>query len=315
MLGQSFVENLLDQKLQEMGSAVRRETSVQDIQVTGAGCVTTFSSGETIHSNYVIGADGSRSFVRERFQVSFEITRPQIVWAVIDGIIQTDFPKVPEIIVFQAETSDVAWIPREGEIDRFYIRMDTKDFTVQDAIAKVNRAMHPHHLSFQEITWFSQFSVKESVAEKFQIHERVFLAGDACHIHSVNGGQGLNTGISDAFNLIWKLSMVANFGAPSILLSTYETERKPIALSVIQSSGELVRSQSILNAEPMRRTMLKSYKSALATLPEWAFVMGRTVLRDQDFLTSKFWMGTKKRDCILSWIMLGTLSSSLVTRS
>lgn len=74
------------------------------------------------------------------------------------------------------------------------------------------------------------------------MHDRIFLAGDACHIHSVNGGQGLNTGLADAFNLMWKLNMVIKGGAPADLLQTYEDERKPIALSVIEASGELVRS-------------------------------------------------------------------------
>ena len=242
MLGQSFVEKLLDEKLTQAGAAVRRGTSVEDIRVSDDGCLTRLSSGETVHSKYVIGADGSRSFVRNHFQVPFEVTRPQIVWAVLDGIIESDFEKVPEIIVFQAETSDVAWIPREGEIDRFYVRMDTKDFTVEDAVAKINRAMHPHTLKFKVLVWFSLFSVKESVAERFRIDERVFLAGDACHIHSVNGGQGLNTGLADAFNLMWKLNMALNFGAPASLLDTYEAERKPVALSVVAASGELVRS-------------------------------------------------------------------------
>lgn len=242
MLGQSFVEKLLDKRLQLAGTGVKRSTSIENIQVTDKGCLTTLSSGEKIQSRYLIGADGSRSFVRNHFQIPFEIVRPPIIWAVIDGVIDTDFPKVPEIIVFQAETSDVAWIPREGNIDRFYVRMDTTDFTFEDAKEKINRALNPHTLNFKEIVWFSQFSVKESVAEKFFLHNRVFLAGDACHIHSVNGGQGLNTGLADAFNLIWKINMVVNFAAPEELLQSYEEERRPVAQSVIESSGELVRS-------------------------------------------------------------------------
>lgn len=242
MLGQSFVEQGLDTRLREAGAPVRRRTEVSDIRVTEDGCLTTLSNGETIRSRFVIGADGSRSFVRELFKVPFEVTRPQIVWAVIDGVIDTDFPKVPEIIVFQADTSDVAWIPREGNIDRFYIRMDTKDFTLEEVIAKINRAMQPHTLRFKEIAWFSQFSVKESVAERFIIDERVFLAGDASHIHSVNGGMGMNTGLGDAFNLMWKIHMALKFGAPAELLRTYEGERKPIAMSIVETSGELVRS-------------------------------------------------------------------------
>ncbi|WP_137939078.1 FAD-binding protein [Chitinivorax sp. B] len=242
MLGQSFVEKLLDGKLNEMGAAVLRTTSVENIELNQAGCLTTLTSGDTIQSTYVIGADGSQSFVRKHFSIPFEVVRPQIVWAVIDGVLDTDFPKVPEIIVFQAETSDVAWIPREGEIDRFYVRMDTKDFTQEEAIAKINRAMQPHQLRFKEIVWFSQFSVKESVAEKYWVHDRVFLAGDACHIHSVNGGQGLNTGLADAFNLMWKINMTLKGWAPAKLLQSYEDERQPVARSVIDSSGELVRS-------------------------------------------------------------------------
>ncbi len=242
MLGQSFVEKLLDSELKNLAAAVKRLSTVEDIQIAADGCFTYLASGDTIRSKYVIGADGSRSRVRERFNIPFQVTRPQMIWAVLDGVIETSFPKVPEIIVFQAETSDVAWIPREGNLDRFYVRMDTKDFNQKHAIAKINHAMHPHTLSFKEMVWFSQFSVKESVAERFSINDRVFLAGDACHVHSVNGGQGLNTGLADAFNLIWKLNMVINFGAQAALLKTYESERKPVALSVVETSGELVRS-------------------------------------------------------------------------
>lgn len=242
MLGQSCVEKLLDEKLKEMGAAVRRSTTIENVELQKERCLTTLSNGEKIQSSYVIGADGSRSFIRNHFKIPFEIIRPQIVWAVIDGIIDTDFIKVPEIIVFQAETSDVAWIPREGDIDRFYIRMDTKDFSLEQAIDKINHAMQPYSLRFKEIAWFSQFSVKESVAEKFFVHDRIFLAGDACHIHSVNGGQGLNTGLGDAFNLMWKVNMVMKFAAPAKLLQSYEDERRPVAQSVIETSGELVRS-------------------------------------------------------------------------
>lgn len=242
MLGQSFVEQALDERIKTLGCPVHRQTSVRDIKILEEGCMTTLSTGETIQSEFVIGADGSRSFVRDWFNVPFEVTYPQLIWAVLDGIVDTDFNKVPEIIVFQAETSDVAWIPREGEIDRFYVRMDTQDFTVEQAVAKINRAMAPHTLRFKELVWSSQFTVRESVAQHYAIEGKVFIAGDACHIHSVNGGQGLNTGLADAFNLMWKMSMVLKHGASKALLPTYEQERKPVALGVIETSGELVRT-------------------------------------------------------------------------
>lgn len=242
MLGQSFIENLLDEKLTQLNEGVIRKTEVKDIEVQNESCITTFSTGEKVKSKYVIGSDGSRSLVRELFKVPFEITRPQITWAVIDAEFKTDFEKVPEIIVFQTDTSDVAWIPREGTIDRFYVRMDRKDFTLEEAMEKVRRALAPHSMEIEKLVWFSQFSVKESVAERFIVQDRVFLAGDSSHIHSVNGGQGLNTGLSDAFNLIWKIGSVLKHNAPKELLRSYENERKPVALSVVETSGKLVRS-------------------------------------------------------------------------
>ncbi len=247
MLGQSFVEKFLNEKLDLINASVVRQTTLEDIQVTDQGCIATLSNGDIIKSDYLIGSDGSHSFVRNYFNIPFEITRPQIVWAVIDAVLDTDFSKVPEIIVFQSETSDVAWIPREGNIDRFYVRMDRKDFVIEDAMKKINTAMTPHTVTIKELVWYSQFSVKESVAENYLIQNRVILAGDACHIHSVNGGQGLNTGLADSFNLIWKLNMIKNHGANPNLLHSYENERKPVALSVIQSSGELVRSTKYSN--------------------------------------------------------------------
>lgn len=242
MIGQAYLEQLLDKKLSRLNSAVRRSMSIKDIQLKDDGCLTTLVNGEVIKSKYLIGADGARSFVRQKFKIAFDIVRPQITWAVIDGIIETDFEKVPEIIVFQSETSDVAWIPREGNIDRFYIRMASKDFSFEDALKKINIALTPYTLAFKEVIWFSRFSVKESVAERFSIDNRVFLAGDACHIHSVNGGQGLNTGLADAFNLIWKLNHALKFKGSTKLLESYQLERKPVAEGVIETSAKLVRS-------------------------------------------------------------------------
>jgi 2-polyprenyl-6-methoxyphenol hydroxylase-like FAD-dependent oxidoreductase len=242
MLGQAHLERLLDRRCREAGVEVRRACEVADVQLEADGCLTTLADGTRLRSAYVVGADGGRSLVRKRFGIPFAVVRPEITWAVVDGVIETDFPKVPEIIVFQAETADVAWIPREGELDRFYVRMDTTDFTFEEVLAKINHAMRPHTVAFREVEWCSQFSVKEAVADRFSVGGRVFLAGDACHVHSVNGGQGLNTGLADAFNLVWKFAMVQRGHAPATLLDTYEAERRPVALSVVESSGALVRA-------------------------------------------------------------------------
>jgi 3-(3-hydroxy-phenyl)propionate hydroxylase len=242
MIGQSFIEQLLDQKLSRMGEPVQRAISISDIQLTDHYCLADMSDGTRVKSRFIIGADGVRSFVRQFFKIPFKIERPQIIWAVIDGVIKTNFKKVPEIIVFQTDSSDVAWIPREDDIDRFYIRMDRDDFTQEEVLEKINRAMTPYYLSFEKIIWSSKFAVKESVAHDYQVNHKVFLAGDACHIHSVNGGQGLNTGLADAFNLIWKLKKNIEDPYNLGILDSYQSERRPVAEAVIKTSGELVRS-------------------------------------------------------------------------
>ena len=307
MLGQSYLENLLDEKLGKMRAGVKRSTTIENIELNKKGCLTTLSNGERIQSSYLIGADGSRSFVRNHFKIPFKIIRPQIVWAVIDGIVETDFPKVPEIIVFQAETSDVAWIPREGEIDRFYVRMDTKNFSLDDAIAKINHAMQPHILSFKEIVWFSQFSVKESVAEKFFVQDRIFLAGDACHIHSVNGGQGLNTGLADAFNLMWKLNMVMNFDAPADLLQSYEDERRPVAQSVIETSGELVRSTKYSQSGTHAQDYVNIVQKRAGNITGMGVRYGDQEIRGSRLFDFEIFNGVIKTRLYSLWIILNSL--------
>lgn len=242
MLGQAHLEKLLIEELSLLGVSVQRKTTASDVFLSENSCHTTLDTGEKVSSKYLIGADGPRSFIREKFKIAFDIIRPRLTWAVIDGVIESNFPKVPEIIVFQNETSDVAWIPREKDLDRFYIRMDQDEFSQDDVLSKINTALKPYTLRFKEVEWFSKFSVKESVAEKFSVEEKVFLVGDACHIHSVNGGQGLNTGLMDAFNLIWKMNMVNSHDFSSSFLKSYQEERLPVAKSVIETSGELVRS-------------------------------------------------------------------------
>lgn len=257
MLGQSYVEALLEKKLEEEETPPLRGLEVKDIELKEEVCFTRLSDETLVESSYILGADGAHSFVRKRFSIPFEIEHPEIIWAVLDGVIESDFPKVPEIIVFQNETSDVAWIPREGELDRFYVRMDRMDFSKEEAISKISRSLKPHSFSFKKLAWSSKFSVRESVAEKFFVKDRVFLAGDACHIHSVNGGQGLNTGVGDAFNLVWKLALVIKKKASKNLLKTYEEERKSVALGVVETSKKLVRSTKFGENDQHARNYVK----------------------------------------------------------
>jgi 2-polyprenyl-6-methoxyphenol hydroxylase-like FAD-dependent oxidoreductase len=242
MLGQRHLEQCLDNILIEKNNFLLRNTEVESVLPHNDFVEVTVNSGRVLRARYVIGADGAHSQIRKSLGVPFEIERPEITWAVIDATIKTTFPKVPEIIVFQNETSDVAWIPREGLIDRFYIRIDRDHYTIEELRARIAQAMTPHLFEFEDIEWHSHFTVRESVAGTFRPHPRVFLAGDACHIHSVNGGQGLNTGLADAFNLMWRLGMSLNWSCGESILIDYDTERRPVAKNVVAASADLVRA-------------------------------------------------------------------------
>lgn len=247
MLGQSHIESLLIEKLNALGVSVLRNTSLEDLKVQDKSSVASLSDGNTVEADYILGADGPRSMIRQILGIPFNVIRPNISWSVLDGVFEHDFPRGAEITVFQGETADIAWIPRENNLDRFYIRKEVGEkLDLEEALARINRVSAPHKIQIKEVVWFSEFNVKESVAGAFSYLNKVFLLGDAGHIHSVNGGQGLNTGLADAFNLIWKIALSKNTFSDSTqnsqLLNSYDLERRTVAKTVIDSSGDLVRT-------------------------------------------------------------------------
>jgi 2-polyprenyl-6-methoxyphenol hydroxylase-like FAD-dependent oxidoreductase len=125
---------------------------------------------------------------------------------------------------------------------RFYVLLDG-EVTQTRAEESIRDHMDPHTVEFERTEWSSTFDVQERVAEAFisKEHGRVLLAGDAAHVHSVNGGQGLNTGISDAFALAWRLKMACD-SPSSRALKSYDEERRTTAQGVVDVAAKLVRS-------------------------------------------------------------------------
>ncbi|KAK8133584.1 FAD binding domain containing protein [Apiospora sp. TS-2023a] len=211
----------------------------------------------TTRAQFAIGADGARSMVRPRVGIRFEGTQPQMVWAVLDTFLDTEFPVCPEIISLQLNGQcRVLWIPRERGMARFYIRLlEGETVTQAAAEATIREHMAPYRVDFLRTEWFSTFEVKERVASEFVSLNgkgRVFLAGDAAHCHSVNGAQGLNTGVADAFGLVWRLGHTIGWmrdgpdrDAPddrwSMILKSYDTERRAVAQNAVGVAAQLVR--------------------------------------------------------------------------
>ncbi|RKL16395.1 hypothetical protein BFJ68_g5008 [Fusarium oxysporum] len=211
MIGQPVVEQVMRNRL---GDAVSYNEHVISIAEEDDSVTVMTSSGRTVRSKYAVGADGARSFVRNTLDISFTGTKPEMTWAVLDTFLDTDFPVCPEIITFELDgESRVAWIPRERGMSRFYVLLKVKERLAGTFISKEG-------------------------------HGRIILAGDAAHVHSVNGGQGLNTGVSDAFALAWRLSALARPSrltpeARDDILRSYDIERRSTAAQVIGVAAAL----------------------------------------------------------------------------
>ncbi|KAH6671280.1 monooxygenase [Halenospora varia] len=239
MISQPEVEQALTNGL---NIPVYYNTEVESIEESPSEVLTTCHD-LTIRSKYVIGADGSHSATRKLAGIEFSGTKPNMRWAVLDTFLKTDFPVCCEIISFEKDgQSRVSWIPRERGLARFYVLLDG-DITQENAERSIREHMAPYNVEFVGTEWFSHFDVQERVAKTFISREnhRTLLAGDAAHVHSVNGGQGLNTGISDAFALAWRLNM-ATKNENSAFLASYDEERRTVAQGVVDTAGKLVRS-------------------------------------------------------------------------
>ena len=263
MIGQPVVEKMLSDKL---GTLVHYNESVVTVTENDEGVEIVTSTGRIVRSKWAVGADGARSAVRKAIGASFTGTKPEMLWAVLDTFIDTDFPECPEIITFQLnKQSRVSWIPRERGLCRFYVLLDG-EVTLERAQQSIKDHLAPHHIDFTKTEWYSTFdgkwhatamlrrrtdtlTVKERIASTFISREgqgRIFLGGDAAHVHSVNGGQGLNTGIADAFSLAWRLAAIVNnkelrTESADKILRSYDTERRKTAQGVIDVAAALVR--------------------------------------------------------------------------
>ncbi|ELR23151.1 FAD-dependent oxidoreductase, putative [Acanthamoeba castellanii str. Neff] len=245
MIGQADVEAAMHSMLDITCHHGHEALNIEEVTIDGEDYVRTTFADKVIVSRYAVGADGAKSLVRNTLNIPFEGDKPNMVWHVLDTFIDTDFPVCPEIITFQvAGQARISWIPRERGMARFYTLLEDNSAADQPRIeAEIRKFLAPYRVDFQRTEWFSIFEVKERVARTyFSPKRRIALAGDAAHIHSVNGGQGLNTGQADAFALAWRLLLALQGHATEALWQSYEDERRACAVGVIDVAAKLVRS-------------------------------------------------------------------------
>lgn len=261
MIMQAEIERLLAERLAELGGTVRRGAELTGLTQDAEGVTAELADGTRLRAAHLVGCDGGRSAVRKLAGIGFPGTPATMTAMLADVVI--DSP--PEGRVFQVRTEagsysviDFApgwWRVMTNEYDRVVDRnapVSLED--VREAMIRIAGT----DFGMREPRWVSRFSDAARQADRYRAG-RVLLAGDAAHIHFPAGGQGLNTGVQDAYNLGWKLALVAKGLAPADLLDTYESERHPVAARVLQNT----RAQTVLGAPGAQTTALREIMADL----------------------------------------------------
>jgi len=243
MLGQDDNEHIMGDHLRNWGLAVQWNTELTDIQQEAGHAVATLkqpdSSTRQVTAAYVAGCDGGRSAVRELSGITFGGAPYEHVFFVADT--EATGPMVPEELnVYLWRDGFHLFFPMRGH-DRWRVigilpkHLRARDHLTWEEVVPAVRQEAGADLSFKACDWFSTYRIHHRAAEKFR-DRRCFLLGDAAHVHSPMGGQGMNTGLQDAYNLAWKLALVVKGQANAGLLDTYEAERIPVAQRLLSTT-------------------------------------------------------------------------------
>ncbi|KAI9154778.1 Phenol hydroxylase [Paramyrothecium foliicola] len=195
---------------------------------------------EKVIAKYVVGCDGAHSWTRRQIGSVMEGDQTDYIWGVLDVIPITDFPDIRYRCAIHSASGSMMVIPRENQYVRLYIQVTDEDedgktidrykIAPQTLLEAANKILSPYKLSYKHCHWWTAYRIGQRVGSKFNVHDRVFLAGDAVHTHSPKAGQGMNI----TYNLGWKLASVARGWAKPSLLTTYTTERRQIAKELIE---------------------------------------------------------------------------------
>jgi len=247
MVPQFLTEGVLRTRLAELGAQVEFATELigfEQEQESVTAQVKSATGLESIRASFLVGADGGRSFVRHALGIDFPGktlgVRAVVADVIVDGLSNDvwhrwgDGDMARQIFLCPLRRTEMFQIqgpvPMEGDVD-----LSPEGLTELIAVRTARR-----DIIVREVRWASAFQMNARLAGKYR-QGRIFICGDAAHVHPPTGGQGLNTSIQDAYNLGWKLAAVLG-GAPDSLLDTYEEERRPIAQDMLGLTTKLLQA-------------------------------------------------------------------------
>jgi 2-polyprenyl-6-methoxyphenol hydroxylase-like FAD-dependent oxidoreductase len=234
-LTQNHIERLLAAWVAELSVPIYRGRDVTSLAQDDEGVDITLSHGGSLRARYLVGCDGGRSVVRKQAGIDFPGWEPSVTYLIAEA----DLPEAPasDVRVGERGINAVGRLG-EGARARLVLVEPTVVQSGEPSLEDPRRtlvAVYGRDFGLRDVTWLSRFSDAARQAARYRAG-RVLLAGDAAHIHSPAGGQGLNIGVQDAVNLGWKLAQVVRGISPDSLLDTYHSERHPVAARVLKNT-------------------------------------------------------------------------------
>lgn len=290
IFAQDLHERLLIGRLAERGVSVARETELADFMDHGthieARLHRSDGSEEKCNAYFMAGCDGARSLVRETigagysggtYRQVFYVADINAAGPAADGELHVDLDEADFLAIFPLDGDGRARLigtVRDKQVGRDERAGRAEALRFEDVS---RQAIEHMKVAVERVNWFSTYHVHHRIAGQFR-KGRAFLLGDAAHIHSPVGGQGMNTGIGDAINLAWKLSAVLTGQAPEALLESYQAERMAFARQLVGTTDKIftmVTAEGRL-ARLVRTRIVPTIAPALFRVPRWRRFLFRT---------------------------------------
>ena len=262
-LWQTHIERILADWVDELAVRIYQGRCATGFVQDGAGVDVELSDGQTLRAQYLVGCDGGRSRIRKMAGIEFPGWEP----STSSLVAEVELDQEPEWGI-RRDDKGIHSLNRleDGKRVRVVVREQHLSSTGEatfDDLSRAIAAVWGTDYGVHGPTWISRFTDMTRQAASYR-DGRVLLAGDAAHVHSPVGGQGLNTGVQDAVNLGWKLAQVVKGLSPETLLDTYQAERHPVAARVLRNT----MAQTALTRSDERVDALKDTVSELLHMDE-----------------------------------------------
>jgi rifampicin monooxygenase len=249
---QPVTDRLLAERAVELGAQIRRGSEVTNVEQDDDGVSVELSDGTRLRSHWLVGCDGGRSLVRRLLGIGFPGEPAKTEWLLAEVEVTTTPDELTKVVEEVRRTHKGFGIGPTGDglhravVPAASVAEDRTSTPTLEEFRTQLRAYAGTDFGVHSPRWMSRFTDTTRLADQYRVG-RVLLAGDAAHVHPPIGGQGLNLGIQDAFNLGWKLAAEVTGWAPKGLLNSYFTERHPVAEDVLT----MTRAQSeLISPEP-----------------------------------------------------------------